>query len=382
MTSSITHPARWPEPISDEAGPVAGEPGPRPPETAAPVIDDRLIRVVGIPGFGLIIPQVTDLFAGVSPSSTTYWLGVIYFIGLAGAIWNGNRWLLFEQRRHLGWFDHPARKVMLLLAAIVLYTAPVTVVGLLIWYGWRGAPIDAAALESTALINVICVVFVTHVYETVFLIKERETDRLRLSRLETARAEAELASFVAQVDPHFLFNSLNTLGYLIERDPGRAGRYTEHLADLYRYRLRHRGRATASIADELEFLASYLALLELRFEGDLRCRILDATEAPAGAALPTATLQLLVENAVVHNQVGPGSALTVDIVIGPRGIRVENRRRPRRTARPSAGVGLINLDERSRLASGRGIEITADAERFAVEVPFCPAPSTPLRTGP
>src|SRR5690606_6402915 len=191
-------------------------------------------------------------------------------------------------------------------------------------YGWRGVPIDAAALESTALINVICVVFVTHVYETVFLIKERETDRLRLSRLETARAEAELAAFVAQVDPHFLFNSLNTLGYLIERDPDRAGRYTDHLADLYRYRLRHRGRPVASLADELAFLDSYLALVEIRFAGDLRCEIFGAGEAPAGAALPTATLQLLVENAVVHNQVGPGSPLAVDIAIGPRSVRVEN----------------------------------------------------------
>lgn len=342
-------------------------PPPRPARVVE--LDDRLVRLVGIPAFGLAIPWVTSLRAGTSPAGAAYWLGTAWFVALAAAIWHGNRWLLLEQRRHWGWFDHPVRKIVTLLAAIVLFTAPITIAALAAWDGWLGRAPRWPQIQIVVLVNVICVVFVTHVYETVFLIKEREADHARALALDRARLAAEMEAFLAQVDPHFLFNSLNTLGHLIETDPPRAARFNDHLAELHRYLLRQRGRALVPLADELGFLADYTALMRIRFGDALAVEVID-DGADRSARVPPTALQLLVENAIKHNEVGEGRPLTVTVRLGPDAVTVDNARRPRRSARPSAGVGLANLDERVRLATGKRIEVRDGAERFTVVVPL------------
>lgn len=327
------------------------------------------MRTVGSLGFGLVIPRATGLFDGVTAGMPAYWLGTLWFVALAHAIWSGNRWLLLEQRRHWDWFDDPVRKLVMLLAAIVLFTAPLTIAALAGWYAWLGEPARWAAIQTVVLVNVICVVFVTHVYETVFLIKERADDRLRVAELDRARVEAELAAFLAQVDPHFLFNSLNTLGHLIATDPARAATFTEHLAEMQRYVLAQRGRTLVPLSDELAFVRDYVELMRIRF-GD--AIVLDVRDAGAdrAARLPATSLQLLVENAIKHNELGDHAPLVVTVQLGPDAVTVTNERRPRRTVRPSAGIGLRNLDERVRLATARRIAIAERDGEFAVTVPL------------
>jgi len=87
----------------------------------------------------------------------------------------------------------------------------------------------------TTLTNVICVLFVTHGYETVFLIKERQSDQLTFEQLQRAKAQAELQALKTEIDPHFMFNSLNTLSHLIESDAEQALRFNDKLANVYRY---------------------------------------------------------------------------------------------------------------------------------------------------
>lgn len=371
MAHSLTLACARHEPNSGEPGPRQGESGARAFEPAR--IDDRWARAIGIPGFGLIIPRVTGLLAGLGPAQIGWWIGSLWFLGIALGIWHGNRWLLFEQRRHFGWFEHPLRKLSMLLAAIVLFTTPLTVGTLLAWYGWRGLVPEWDAIRTVVLINVICVVFVTHAYETVFLIKEREGDLLRVARLDRARAEAELAAFLAQVDPHFVFNSLNTLGHLIETDRERAVSFNQHLAGVYRYLLRQRGRSLVPLREELGFCRAYLELMTIRHGTALRCELPEIGPALEHARLPPTALQLLIENAIKHNEVGEHAPLDIvielDAAPAAPAVIVRNLRRPRRSLRESAGVGLRNLDERSKLAIGRGLEIEQTSE-FRVRVPL------------
>ena len=165
--------------------------------TPNPPIGDRPVMAFGIPAFGLAIPFLTGLYGTLTPADPVFWAGAISFVALAAAIWLGNRWLLLQQRRHLDWFAHPARKLMMLVAANVLYTAPLTLAWISAWYLLRGLPVDVPALQVVMLTNVICVIFVTHAYETVFLIRERESDLLRVARLERMQAEAELGALKA-----------------------------------------------------------------------------------------------------------------------------------------------------------------------------------------
>jgi hypothetical protein len=284
-------------------------------------LDDRPVMALGILGFGLSIPWLTGLWGPVRPGQALFVAGTLLFVTLAAAIWLGNRWLLFKQRQHWDWFRHPLRKLMMLVAANVLYTAPITVAGLLAWYALAGLPVDARALQVVALTNVICVLFVTHGYETLFLIRERESDRTCVERLERLRTQAELASLKAQVDPHFLFNSLNTLGHLIVSDPPRGREFCDTLAEVYRYVLDSRQRDLVPLADELAFLGRYHRLLQLRFGETMPLQGVAALQPQATRWLiaPLA-LQGLLENAVKHNQASAGR---------PAGGGADAGRRPR-----------------------------------------------------
>ena len=375
---------RGSDPKPDIRVPNPDLPLPNPPAPQAPAapagpdmpapFDDRLVMTLGILGFGLSIPWLTGLFGPVRPGQGLFVAGTLLFVALAAAIWLGNRWLLFKQRQHWDWFRHPLRKLMMLVAANVLYTAPVTVAGLLAWFALAGLPVDGRALQVVALTNVICVLFVTHGYETLFLIRERESDMTRVERLERLRTQAELASLKAQVDPHFLFNSLNTLGHLIERDPQRGREFCDTLAEVYRYVLDSRQRDLVPLADELAFLGRYHRLLQLRFGDAMPLQGVAALQPQAARWLiaPLA-LQGLLENAVKHNQARMAEPLTVQLTLSDGHVAMANPVRPRRSALPSAGVGLANLDERCRLLTGRPLQRAATDGQFVVQVPLVPA---------
>lgn len=335
-------------------------------------LDDRLVRAIGIPGFGISIPHLSGLFGPHGPSEPIYWAGLAWFVALAAVIWQSNRWLLFKQREHTGWFEHPLRKIVVLVAATVFGTVPVTVAMLAAWYRIAGFPaIDWPVIRTVTLANVICVIFVTHVYETVFLIKEREADLVRVERLERARALSELSALHAQVDPHFLFNALNTLSYLIGADPDRARRFNDLLARVYRYILSQRDRHLVPLAEEMRFVDDYVELLRVRFgEAALRVERDVPDSELARLVVPPLAVQLLVENAVKHNELDSEDPLVVKISLAEGTLLVENRRRPRPLDRPSAKVGLSNLKERHRLATGRSISIDVTPDRFSVRLPL------------
>jgi hypothetical protein len=340
-----------------------------PPKPAAQPFDDRLLMCVGVVGFACAIPQLTGLYGGMSVSEPRFWLGFLGHLGLAASLWLGNRWLLFKQREHFDWFANPWRKLAMLVTANVLYTAPLTAAWLWTWFHIAPLPMDTTKILVVTLTNVICVVFVTHAYETVFLIRERESDLVRVEKLERSRAEAELAALKAQVDPHFLFNSLNTLGHLITRDPQRGRAFCDTLAEVYRYVLASRDRDVVPLGDELDFVRRYHRLLELRF-GEAIAVEIDAALPPARFAIAPLALQTLVENAVKHNQLGDDAPLSVALTLEGDTVCVANRMLPRSSARPSSGLGLSNLDERCRLLTGRSLAVRSDGQRFEVRVPL------------
>jgi hypothetical protein len=334
-------------------------------------INDKPIMLVGILGFGLTIPWLTGLYGPLRPDDVRFWIGLLGFVGLAAAIWLGNRWLLFKQREHFDWFNFPVRKLAMLATANVLYTAPLSASILYGWYRVSGQALDRGAIEVVVLTNVICVLFVTHAYETVFLIRERESDFVRVERLERLRAQAELAALKAQIDPHFLFNSLNTLGHLIVNDAPRGREFCDLLAEVYRYVLASRDRDLVPLDDELAFVRSYHRMLALRFGSGVQLMTDDSLRGAGEAGMvPPLALQTLLENAVKHNRTGDADPLIVSMVLRGDTLHVSNPLRARSSALPSSGLGLKNLDERCRLLTGRGLTLMRSDATFEVQLPL------------
>lgn len=331
-------------------------------------IDDRTIRWIGIPAFGIFIPNFTGLFGHLGPADGWYWLGYVYFIFIAWCIWHGNRWLLFKQRENMDWFSSPVRKLIILVAANVFYTAPVTVGLIYGWYVTSGVgPVDWGVVQLVTLANVICVIFVTHAYETVFLIKERQTDLLAFEQLERARVEAELEILKSQIDPHFMFNSLNTLAYLIENDQKRALQFNESLSDVYRYILVNKQKELVTLQDELAFANSYFTLVRIRFGLGVHFEV--KIDKPENKLMAPISLQLLLENAVKHNEFNEKRPLTISLGLHNGWVEVSNNLQLKKV-KDSSRIGLRNLSERYRLLTGKEVIVEQSEKEFRVKLPY------------
>ncbi len=339
------------------------------PGAGAVVLHDLGIRLAGVPLLGLAIPHLTGLFGTIGPRSLDYWIGCTWFVLLSAFVWQGNRRILVFHRRRYEWFDHPWRKVLLVLLANAAWTVPVTLVMLALWYHFLGARTDWTVVKLTTVVVVSAALLVAHVYETVYLIQQRESDILVVARLDRARAEAELVALKGQIDPHFLFNCLNSLAYLIPHEPARAVEFTQRVSEVYQYILLNREHDLVPLGKELEFAFSYVRLLGLRFGDAVRLCPEAGLDAPGFLVVPV-SLQVLLENAVKHNTVDAERPLEIRVARRDDRIEVANPLRLPGVPRRSSRVGLANLDERCRLATGRPIEVREGDGRFAVTLPL------------
>lgn len=334
-------------------------------------VNDTGIRIVLIPFFGIAIPLITGMIHQAEFSHWQFKLAYLYTILIAFVVWHGNRYLLFSLRAYFDWFNKPVRKVSILLLSITIFTIPVTILLLLGWYQiFRPGHTDWQIIYTNTLIIMICVIFITHVYETVFLVKESESEMVRNEQLERAKAEAELEALKNQVSPHFIFNSLNTLSFLIEDNPVKAKLFNDNLAEVYRYILQNRTGNLVLLRDELEFLQLYFSLLKIRFGEALQLEIEISEMLLQNCLVTPISLQVLVENAIKHNNFSPQEPLVLTIRAKGDEIRISNRINRKLLSRPSPKTGLYNLNERYKLIAEKEIQVEEDGDQFRVSLPL------------
>ena len=204
-------------------------------------------------------------------------------------------------------------------------------------------------------------------------------DRLRArDRMEKAKAEMErekvrfqMQVLRSQVNPHFLFNSFNTLIGLIEESPGKAVEHVEHLSDFFREILQVRDKELIPLRDELRLVDTYFFLEKRRF-GD---RIALRTEVPPAALdaqVPPLTVQLLVENALKHNRATDQEPLVVTIASDGDTLTVSNPYRPRDQAAKSTGFGIGSITQRFTAITPRPVSIGREKDNFVARIPLIP----------
>ncbi|XWW44548.1 histidine kinase [Fibrella sp. USSR17] len=181
-----------------------------------------------------------------------------------------------------------------------------------------------------------------------YLRQQLQSD-LALQKIKHQHTESQMRALQSQVNPHFLFNALNTLSALIDENPRQATDYVDELSSVYRYLLRSTEQELTTLNVEMAFIQSYFYLLKIRF-GDSVCPELSIDSAYRDALIPPLTLQLLVENAVKHNRVLPDEPLTIRIrTTGQGHLVVENNMQRRNVRVESNGVGLNNIADKYRL---------------------------------
>lgn len=202
------------------------------------------------------------------------------------------------------------------------------------------------------------------------LIWQKQQVELENQRLKTDSLQSRYAVLMDQVNPHFLFNSLNSLSYLIrEGDQQKALTFIDELSSIFRYVLQKRSNELVTLQEEIHFTEAYRYLLDIRFEHKLFFEIRIA-EADLTRRVPFLSLQPLIENAVKHNVISNKQPLAVFIYVADDMLIVSNPINSKLHEQESTGIGLSNLANRYKLLTGKSIVVANNGTTFIVKLPL------------
>ncbi|UWX53756.1 histidine kinase [Maribacter litopenaei] len=199
--------------------------------------------------------------------------------------------------------------------------------------------------------------------------KALQENKVKEQKIIAGTASAKFDALKNQLDPHFLFNSLNVLTSLIEEDTDQAQKFTTSLSKVYRYVLEQKNKDLVSVDEELQFAKTYVKLLKMRFEDSIILDIPERASNPEAKIVPL-SLQLLLENAVKHNIVNSAKPLHIKIFEQDGNLKISNNLQEKQVVKKSSGVGLQNIQQRYELLSTRKMEIHKTADTFTVELPM------------
>ncbi len=201
----------------------------------------------------------------------------------------------------------------------------------------------------------------------VFQQKQR-INELEREQLIKENIQNELLALKSQINPHFLFNSLNSLNYIIRNFPEEATDFVDRLSLIFRYILQSRDKNLISLKDEIDFLNNYMHLAAIRYGTNVKIAMNIAIEYHF-ILIPILSLQILLENAIKHNEVSKEYPLTIKIYIENEYLIFENKIQPRNNPEESTGYGLTNLSKRYILLKEKDIEVYKN-DHFIVKLPL------------
>jgi sensor histidine kinase YesM len=217
------------------------------------------------------------------------------------------------------------------------------------------------------------------IFHVAYFYNRYQKNKIKEQKVIAGTASAKFDALKNQLDPHFLFNSLNVLTSLIEENPDSAQKFTTSLSKVYRYVLEQKNKDLVTVDEELDFARTYMSLLKMRFEDSIVFEIPEKANDPESKVVPL-SLQLLLENAVKHNMVTTSKPLHIKIYEHNGNLVVENNLQTKQIVKKSSGVGLENIKQRYQLLTTRTVNINQQADSFAVAIPMLTKQITIMET--
>jgi len=342
---------------------------------ASALISKRLNQTfsyVIIPLLAVCIPNVAGLITNSIYELWELILSYAYFMLVAIIIWKGNMQLMYHIRKtNVEMYETYLRIIVTYFLVNVLFSGIVSLGAL---YGWyllsRESGLNITSILLASLCVIIVVLFINNLFEIILLRREMEFNRVRAEKMESAKVEAELEALKTQIDPHFIFNSLNTLSYLITREPQSARLFNDTLAKVYRYILSNKDKDLVLLKEELEFISNYFYLLKIRFAEAVNMIIEINDLSAEDFLIPPISLQTLVENAIKHNAFDETQPLDIKVTVTGNFVMVRNQVKPKEQSAPSNKIGLNNLDNRYKLITRKNIVVENNYRMFSVKLPI------------
>ena len=336
----------------------------------------RILIVLGI----LVFSGLGYLIA-TSPEPVYYWAALAWLAGATLLLWLGNRYISLWLNAYYPWADYDLRRFFAQIVLSTVYSLGcVNLTYYLIKSQFLGFPPDQEQMLLLNMYGLLLIIPVISIHFGIFFMMRWKKNFTYSQELHSQHLKSQFDSLKNHLDPHFLFNNLNILSSLIDKDTATAQEFLDHFSDVYRYVLRTKNEELVALETELDFIDSYLFMLKIRFMNQLQIQIRVAARYRKHF-LPPLSVQTLIENAMKHNKATDAEPLHIEIFTDERGyLVVRNNFHPKKTEGYSAQTGLNNLAKRYEYVTHASPEITNNGTHFVVKLPLLLFEETHART--
>ena len=334
--------------------------------------NDGLLMAIGMPLFSFIIPIVFFNCRFNRPPVLTWEKYFTTFLIIL-VIWLGNRYIMIYSRKKYPLFDGVRKRLVFQSVLMFVFTVTSnTILGIFTKSIFVDEHLNLSETDVIIHSNsaaLFCTILIIAIYESIYFMHELRHSVEETETLKRENLAAQLNALRTQVNPHFLFNNLNTLSSLIPENPEHAVDFVQELSKVYRHILEVKEEKSISLKDELEVLNAYTFLLKTRFDKNLQVNINIPPEKMQQKIVPL-SLQILMENAIKHNIVSADKPLHIDVFTENGSLVVSNNLQMKKQINESTGIGLDNIRNRYKLLSNKPVKVTESETNFTVSIPL------------
>jgi hypothetical protein len=334
-------------------------------------LNDRWFRLIGIPLIALV-SNIIFYYDMNERHGFSFFKDYLYTLFTSLFLWEANRQVIIYTRKRFATYLQSRDRIFWTAMGILLTTVSImTLISLFYdvtdWWGYdytlkNYLYNNFAALTYCAIIGAI--------YEGIYYFRKWKIVEVQAEMLKKENLQSQLDSLKQQVNPHFLFNSLNTLSSLMRKDVDRAEVFLDELSKVYRYLLQNNEDTLIDLEKELAFMHSYFHLLTTRYGEAIKLKVA-VDDKYLHYAIPPLTLQLLIENAVKHNIVDKDTPLLIEVETKNNGqLVVRNNIQSKVLKMPSSKIGLTNIASKYKLLNQPQIVIAETPKFFSVHIPL------------
>jgi len=284
-------------------------------------------------------------------------------------LWGGCIAIVTYSWKKYPWESMPVKHLIIEISAIIILLTVFFVVANIFMSLAEKTPFDSGIKSHSIdiIVTILITFLITTIHEAFFFYQQWKMNFSKSIILEKDNLEARYNALKAQVNPHFLFNSLNSLMNLLENNPT-AEQYVQDLSEYLRYMLLSNSKESVPLQEELDNLEKFFHLQKLRYTENLHVEITVQPES-LQLQIPPLALQMLVDNCIKHNIISSQNPLTIKIFDDGKTITVVNNLQ-RKLMDESTGQGLKNIEGRYRFIAGEPIKIESDDSHFSVTIPL------------
>jgi sensor histidine kinase YesM len=301
------------------------------------------------------------------------WGDLLYSFLISCLMSGGIAFIIRFSEKIYPWVKAPVKRFFFDLIAVTAYSflgslALVSVFSVHVWGFTTWADLNVGYSAQSALLPTVIALFITFILTSRAFLLEWRRSSIEAEQMKNERLKVQYQSLKDQLNPHFLFNSLNVLSNLVYENPDKANAFIEKLSRVYRYVLDVQNEELVTLDEEIAFAKSYLELQKIRFGDKLNFNVNVAPDATV--FIPPLALQLLLENALKHNKATRESPLHIHISRKGEQLVVGNNLQKREAEEPPSGIGLTNIRERYRFFTEVPVDIRETPEHFTASLPL------------